>query len=316
MIPSCSRIAIAVLPVVLALIGGHRGRLIAAAINPKPFHLKKDFGVTKSGEPIGMRNFRRSDGRVATPGDRIDATGLEQIDISGSSEFTSKDLLSGPLATLIEQKGPGRVIVVDLRQEPHGYLGTGEPVSWRTDDGKVPFIIPVATVMDSEVHLLSQVPFGLSERRLVESRGIGYARFSLTDRCAPDEASINDFIRFVQGPARGKWLHFHCAAGHGRTTTFMAMTDMLRSARGKADAASAEQILHRQAALTKAQDVGAPGTKPFDLSTKPTDPRHALLVAFHEYCRRCRSSQSGFAHPFSLRSRSRALADADPDEED
>jgi hypothetical protein len=62
------------------------------------------------------------------------------------------------------------------------------------------------------------------------------------------------------------WLHFHCRAGDGRTTTFMAMHDIIHNAPGD----SLQTILARQKA------IGG-----IDLSSLPTD-------------------QTVFSYPFSI----------------
>ena len=43
----------------------------------------------------------------------------------------------------------------------------------------------------------------------------------------------------------GGWVHFHCEAGKGRTTTFLALYDILRNARR----VSLQDIVNRQSLL-------------------------------------------------------------------
>ncbi len=45
----------------------------------------------------------------------------------------------------------------------------------------------------------------------------------VTDDMAPDAAQTDRFVEFCRTMAPGTWLHIHCRAGHGRTTTFMVM---------------------------------------------------------------------------------------------
>ncbi|MFZ1056194.1 MAG: hypothetical protein WAN79_11025, partial [Opitutaceae bacterium] len=45
------------------------------------------------------------------------------------------------------------------------------------------------------------------------------------------DEEVDRFIAEVRKLPAGAWAHFHCRAGKGRTTTFMALYDMLRNAR-------------------------------------------------------------------------------------
>ena len=69
-----------------------------------------------------------------------------------------------------------------------------------------------------------------SEKEAVESLGMKYQRFYFIDHISPiikDNAEVDEFINFVRGLPENAWLHFHCAAGKGRTSSFMIMYHML-----------------------------------------------------------------------------------------
>ena len=63
-----------------------------------------------------------------------------------------------------------------------------------------------------------------------------YLRIPVTDHCAPTEAALGKLrdLRKEATPSKGvapswpsPWVHFHCHGGDGRTTTFLALYDML-----------------------------------------------------------------------------------------
>ena len=43
----------------------------------------------------------------------------------------------------------------------------------------------------------------------------------------PEPATVDEFIKFYFSLPKNHWLHFHCHAGHGRTTTFLVFYDIL-----------------------------------------------------------------------------------------
>lgn len=68
----------------------------------------------------------------------------------------------------------------------------------------------------------------MSERQLVEQNGLYYYRIAATDHIWPSPENIDDFIAFIRTLPDHAWLHFHCQAGKGRTTIYMAMYDMMK----------------------------------------------------------------------------------------
>jgi protein-tyrosine phosphatase len=98
------------------------------------------------------------------------------------------------------------------------------------------------------------------------------------DHLLPSDADVDRFVALVRDLKPDAWLHFHCRAGSGRTTTFLVLYDMLRNA----DHLSAAEIVARQAAVPTHYDL-------FDARRNDRDEnyqeRARFVRAFHPYAR-------------------------------
>jgi hypothetical protein len=56
---------------------------------------------------------------------------------------------------------------------------------------------------------------------------VQYVRIPVTDHCAPDQEALNTLEDLAARAPSDAWFHFHCHGGDGRTTTFLALYDML-----------------------------------------------------------------------------------------
>ncbi|WP_176636963.1 phosphatase [Desulfolutivibrio sulfoxidireducens] len=217
------------------------------------------------------KNFRLADGGSDPKGPGV------TIRLSGSSEFDAAGL--DRLAAAL----PGPVVIVDLRQESHGFLN-GEPVNWFADKDRGNFgKTPDEAALDEKTRLEALRRAGTalvttiqsknkdggikksdadtvavvsvsSEADLAASLGLGYLRLYVTDDMAPDAVQADRFVDLCRAMAPGTWLHVHCRAGHGRTTTFMVMYALLFNAAGK----PLERIAAEQAALGGTDLLGPP----------------------------------------------------------
>ena len=202
---------------------------------------------------------------VKTPPSRL---GLEDLRASGSEQPSLSEL-----DATIRGLAP-KVAVVDLRQESHALLGE-HPVSWYgprnwANDGKLleeaaadeqaridalpaPGVAAVSRVLakDLEGRLakvqVEQTAYeqARSEQETLRRLGLGTFRIAVRDHSRPSDADVDRFIVFVRGLPRDMWLHFHCHAGDGRTTTFLLLYDMLRNGRDL----SLEELAARQRLL-------------------------------------------------------------------
>jgi len=212
------------------------------------------------------RSFRTTSDAVKTNASQtLNTTGLADLRASGSAAFTEANFKS------MLARVPGPVTVFDLRQEDHVYVN-GEPVSWyasnnwanvgRTHDAIIASeAARVAGLMPGVKIELADADAGkgggaaatqsvvvtraATERDVVTAAGAGYARLTIADHARPTDEEVDRFITSVRALPAGQWVHFHCRAGKGRTTTVLALYDMLRNA----DRVPLEDIVNRQSLL-------------------------------------------------------------------
>ena len=190
--------------------------------------------------------------------------GLNNLYQSGSAEFSKQEFKN--LTDEINKQAKGPVYVIDLRQESHGLIN-GNAVSWygdrdwsnidkttdeiikdehkRLNDTKGKTIITgkINSNITESTNIL-EVKNILNEEDLVKSAGWNYIRITTTDHVWPKPEYIDQFINLYRNLPKDAWLHFHCAAGAGRTTAYMAMYDMMKN-----PDISLKDILYRQAML-------------------------------------------------------------------
>jgi hypothetical protein len=249
------------------------------------------------------RNFRTTDDPLKTTTDGIVIkTGLADLRASGGAEFTA----DGLKLLLTHTRGP--VTIFDLRQETHVFVN-GLPISWFATNDWANVGRPQSAIeADEAARVQSLKPgsgIGVSagvtvkkpgvgtgalehvtvkhastERDIVESNKAGYVRLTVTDHARPLDEEVDRFILAVRGLPENGWAHFHCEAGRGRTTTFMALYDMLRNA----NRVTLEDIARRQKLLGYDYDVLQPA-EPGSWKAPYTDDRIAFIRAFYDYAR-------------------------------
>lgn len=179
--------------------------------------------------------------------------GMDKVRASASSIFSEKEFEQVLAKLPVPSKN---VIVLDLRQESHGYLN-GTAVSWFLpnnwgNDGK--YLEEVTKIeraqldkalasspttvfnFDDNKNVLTtsyqmDVTSARSEEEMVKSHGAGYYRLALSDHFRPEDKDVDTFIEWYKKLPKDAWLHIHCFAGMGRTTVFMNMVDILQNAK-------------------------------------------------------------------------------------
>jgi hypothetical protein len=226
----------------------------ARVARPLPDHGVQDLRVPARNADAGIYSqvviWDGSRGTEGPPrGFRVD----RPAGMSGSAMFSLEQLAAARSAI-----GPGlHVTVVDARREPHGLINQGEAVSLYATLDSAHSGLPKADIeADNQAWLLSlmsaghtsvttraafkahdpgsdatnvQVSTSMTERQAVESLGMTYLPLFTPDYMRPDDESVDTVVDMAKAPAADAWLHFHCAEGHGRTTTLMVMWEMLRT---------------------------------------------------------------------------------------
>jgi protein-tyrosine phosphatase len=73
------------------------------------------------------------------------------------------------------------------------------------------------------------VDFISNESQLVTEADMQYKRFAVKDNSAPTPDIVDEFVEFIKNKPDDIHLHFHCAAGKGRTTSFMVMYQAMKN---------------------------------------------------------------------------------------
>lgn len=226
--------------------------------------------------------------------------GLFELNASASGQFSQNSL-----AKMLEVIPSSKVLIVDLREESHGFIN-GIAVSWYGEKdwgNKDKNLQEINTDEQNRLHKIFQKPTVhlysksakttqpqiitikevFNESELTKKMHVQYIRIPVTDHLRPSNPEIDTFINLIKThflikDSTHEWLHFHCAAGRGRSTSFIAMYDMIRNA----SKVSFQDILKRQA-LIGGKDL----TQPFEV-TDWRYPHHfdrlEFLHDFYNYC--------------------------------
>lgn len=102
---------------------------------------------------------------------------------------------------------------------------------------------------------------------------MNYSRVPVTDTKLPTNEMIDCFINIVKECSKNNWIHFHCKAGFGRTTTFMIMYDMMKNYKN----ATSDEIVKRQLVLANFNEK--------EISQFSSNDRIDFLNKFYNYCK-------------------------------
>ncbi len=163
---------------------------------------------------------------------------ITNLNISGSSQFTKSQINN-----LKEAINKTNICIVDLRQESHGML----------NDFAISFFSPYTDlnngltteeVIKKENSQLSSIKIGSdvdiyhktgrlfkevtaefvsNEDSIVTNDNMQYKRYAVKDNGSPTPIIVDNFVEFIKNKPTDLHIHFHCDAGEGRTTLFMAM---------------------------------------------------------------------------------------------
>lgn len=168
-----------------------------------------------------------------------------------------------------------KIIIVDLRRESHIFVN-GYPISWRaafdrSNEGKKTaeiiadeksqitkaqknseIIVNKILEKDRETEWFTEiepqiisVKNSLTEENLAKKYGFEYKRFTVRDHAKPDADEFKNIISFIKKLPPQQKVYVHCAAGKGRTTTFLTLLDIVKNGKNT----SLENIFKRQAKI-------------------------------------------------------------------
>ncbi len=230
------------------------------------------------------RRFRKCDDEIDNHiGDRtINVEGLADLGVSASGQYSAEGL-----ALVQREIGDKSIVIVDLRQESHGFVN-GIALSWMDKDNKAnKGLTPTQVTEDENSKLKALEEMGvvtfptdgdsqvsvqsvLSERQLTEDLELFYVRLPVANNERPTDEVVDAFIQFIQSQPDDIWLHFHCMEGVGRATMFMVMYDAMKNAK----TVEIEDIMDRQVLL---------GGK--NLLHSGNKERAVFIESFYRYCK-------------------------------
>jgi hypothetical protein len=223
-------------------------------------------------DPGGATNFRKGTDLADKP---FRASGSHQLDVTRY------------VAALKTIPPTAQLYLVDLRQETHLFFDDGRDnraVSWYADKDfanvgqtldwivadEAAQLAKIKAVPATQIYCITQddqgnvSPTGYKDL-VVKSAATekdvagqmpftprpNYIRIPVTDHCMPGTDELNRFIKLCVSVKDGDWVHCHCHGGDGRTTTFLALFDMVRWAksRGTSGFPTLDDFAHRQCQL-------------------------------------------------------------------
>ena len=235
--------------------------------------------------------------------------GLENLHASASGQ-PSLVAMKILYEKIRELEPNAKIFMVDLRQESHGFANA-IPVSWWSEHNAANAGKNSREVERDELERLNNLrgiettfePLGnadkqrlkpvtimprfiKTEREAAEEVGFTYERFAAADMQFPAPEIVDDFIIFVANLPENSWLHFHCHAGHGRTTTFLVMYDIMKN-----PDLSLEEICKRQYLLGGSNLLLEPeGNDWYAIKTRD---RAKKIRLFYEFVQGTRAEQIG-----------------------
>ena len=258
-----------------------------------------------------IRNFRlmTDDWKNAVSGEEPTRQGLEKLQASASGQ-PSVASLSTIYEKIHELEPNAKIFMIDLRQESHGFANS-LPVSLYVEHNAINAgknSVEVEKIEREQLKNMRGVqttfePMGNADTKTLkpitiiprvvqtehdasEKVGFEYRRFAAADMQFPAPEIVDDFIIFVANLPENSWLHFHCHAGLGRTTSFLVMYDIMKN-----PDLPLEEICERQYLLGGANLLLEPEGK--DWFSKMARDRAKKIRLFYEFVKGTRSEQIG-----------------------
>ena len=253
---------------------------------------------------IHLAKLRTS--QVGSAKSGLNVQGLNNLRASGSEQF-SEDTFGEIVRSLAIT--PEKLVIFDLRQESHGFIN-GKSVSWF--DGNFNYANVHKTRSEIEMDEYQRLKLAAqskqiiidpvesstklnvltvkTERNVVEENGSIYVRMPVTDHNHPSNQTIDQFIEFITTLPQDKWIHFHCKGGKGRTSTFLALYDIIKNCKH----VSFDEILARQKFIG-GYDLNHVSRGDSERS-RAAQERRAFVEKFYTYCRQNPNFQTSWSN--------------------
>lgn len=190
-------------------------------------------------------------GTIFTPPSRA---GLGDLQISGSANI-NKSVLE-KVEKEVKAKFPHieNIIVINItdEEESGNYYYKGIPITrflyHKTFDERAIDPIRNQSIFKQLRSYLYHKIYGFdkdsieSSREFVERQGFKFIRCNAKRHYALSADNYQCLLDAINNTTKNDWIHVHCAAGHGRTTTFLVMYDIIHNA----SRVSLEDIVMRQ----------------------------------------------------------------------
>lgn len=229
------------------------------------------------------------------PDTNVNLEGFRDLRASGSGQYYEQGI------KLILERIPTakNIFFIDLREESHIFIN-GNPVSWvdgpinRANVGKTLQQIEnderqrildtsekgvIEVLNKNKDHVATyRIDSIQTERELIHLLGYQYYRLPVTNHVRPSDAIVDQFVNIILTLPEDAWLHFHCRAGSGRTTTFLVMYDMILNAKK----VSFDDIIKRQNLIGGKNLMK---TDPLSYKHLSDLERMEFIKKFYEYCK-------------------------------
>lgn len=173
---------------------------------------------------IWVKHFRSTELVASDKLKNVDMTGIEKLRISGSNLIIFSDLkkklshIDGPIY-ILDLTGNGHTY---YKEYPTTFLGLK-----KTRPG-ITFLLRQLLVNGFdpfEQELMEK------EQVVAEKNGFLHKHLFLERRGVPTPEMVDQLMGFIKEIPQNSWVHLHCLAGKGRTTSVMVMMDIIKNGR-------------------------------------------------------------------------------------
>jgi hypothetical protein len=249
--------------------------------------------------------FRKIDASTEDLGSKIMRKGLDTLKASGSGQFSRENL-----AAIKNAIGARKIIVLDLRQESHGFINREMPISWYQGQDQINWGKSLSEIELDESRRLDELQkektilvydlikpandanapktgidpekielsSASNEASICKMEQTSYVRIPVADYHHPSDDCVDKFTHLVLSLGQNDWLHIHSGADDGRATTFLAMYDMMHNA----DKVSFDQIIERQQILGGIDLLQTSAKQ--DKTVQYIEARAKFIQDFYNYC--------------------------------